>query len=190
MSDERMEGSFVPKDLTGWTTQARRDDWHMSFVVSDIRCMLAEIERLRASLSESTSLRKAQTSGEERIEAAARAAYLNAWVRGGQMRSVGEQRWGDPARADEPWRLNWIADTRVAIAEAEETARAAPEWRPIAEAPKNEMFEWGYWRDGRFSIGLAYHNVSGTWSDSCGDRSAPQYATHFRPLPAPPEVKA
>lgn len=42
-----MSDSFVPRDLTEWTTQARRDDWHMRFVGSDIRCMLAEIERLR-----------------------------------------------------------------------------------------------------------------------------------------------
>jgi hypothetical protein len=32
--------------LRRWTEQARRDDWHQTFVGSDIRQMLAEIERL------------------------------------------------------------------------------------------------------------------------------------------------
>ena len=48
MSDQR---SLVPSDLTEWTTMARRDDWHMSFVGSDIRCMLGEIASLRAQIA-------------------------------------------------------------------------------------------------------------------------------------------
>jgi hypothetical protein len=36
--------------LDHWKPLARRDDWHMLFVGSDIREMLAEIERLRAAL--------------------------------------------------------------------------------------------------------------------------------------------
>lgn len=36
--------------LKQWTEQARRDDWHMTFVGSDIRVMLGEIGRLQAAL--------------------------------------------------------------------------------------------------------------------------------------------
>jgi hypothetical protein len=59
-------------------------------------------------------------------------------------------------------------------------------WQPIKTAPKNEMFIWAYRRDGRWSIGLAYRNVSGGWSDAYGDLGPPQHATHWMPLPAPP----
>ncbi len=37
--------------LDKWIAQARRDDWHRTFVGSDIRVMLAEIERLTSRLS-------------------------------------------------------------------------------------------------------------------------------------------
>jgi hypothetical protein len=43
---------LVPDDLTNWTEHARRDDWHMYFVGSDIRCMLGEIGRLRKLVNE------------------------------------------------------------------------------------------------------------------------------------------
>lgn len=36
-----------PKQLEEWTVMARRDDWHLMFVSSDIRQMLGEIGRLR-----------------------------------------------------------------------------------------------------------------------------------------------
>ena len=36
--------------LQKWTEQARRDDWHVTFVGSDIRQMLGEIERRGALL--------------------------------------------------------------------------------------------------------------------------------------------
>lgn len=36
--------------LDNWRAMARRDDWHLLFVGSDIREMLAEIERLRGIL--------------------------------------------------------------------------------------------------------------------------------------------
>ena len=37
--------------LEQWTELAKRDDWHMTFVGSDIRIMLGEITRLRSELS-------------------------------------------------------------------------------------------------------------------------------------------
>jgi hypothetical protein len=43
---------LVPDDLAQWIGRARRDDWHTYFVGSDIRCMLAEIERLRAAATD------------------------------------------------------------------------------------------------------------------------------------------
>lgn len=58
-----------------------------------------------------------------RIERAARAAFLNAWTRGGQMRSAGEKRWDDPKRLNDPWRQNWIDDTSVAIEEFMQTSQ-------------------------------------------------------------------
>lgn len=39
-----------PVILENWKEIARRDDWHLSFVGSDIRRMLDNIERLRAAL--------------------------------------------------------------------------------------------------------------------------------------------
>jgi len=36
--------------LKQWTEMARRDDWHQTFVGSDIRVMLGEIERLQMAL--------------------------------------------------------------------------------------------------------------------------------------------
>jgi len=38
---------MIPTDLTQWKESARRDDWHICFVGSDIREMIGEIERLR-----------------------------------------------------------------------------------------------------------------------------------------------
>jgi len=58
-------------------------------------------------------------------------------------------------------------------------------WQPIETAPKDEMFIWAYRRDSRWSIGLAYRNVSGGWSCAYGS-DAPRHATHWCPLPAPP----
>lgn len=39
-------------ELNKWTGIARRDDWHMHFVGSDIRVMLGEIGRLRKALEQ------------------------------------------------------------------------------------------------------------------------------------------
>jgi len=39
-------GSLSKDQLDQWTQFARRDDWHQTFVGSDIRQMLGEIERL------------------------------------------------------------------------------------------------------------------------------------------------
>ena len=47
--------------LALWKEMARRDDWHMKFVGSDIRLMIQEIERLR-------SLSRPERDGTERIE--------------------------------------------------------------------------------------------------------------------------
>lgn len=45
--------------LDRWTELARRDDWHLTFVGSDIRVMLGEIKRLRAEVE-----RLKRTAGE------------------------------------------------------------------------------------------------------------------------------
>jgi hypothetical protein len=62
-----------------------------------------------------------------------------------------------------------------------------PEWKPIDTAPRDEMFIWAYRREGRWLVGLAYRNVSGGWSDAYGNESAPERATHWAPMPAPPQ---
>jgi hypothetical protein len=62
-------------------------------------------------------------------------------------------------------------------------------WQPIETAPKDEMFVWAapdWKRTGKWKLGLAYRNVSGGWSDAYG-APAPEYATHWWPLPAPPQ---
>lgn len=61
-------------------------------------------------------------------------------------------------------------------------------WRTIEREPppKDEMFIWAAPKgDGKYSLGLAYHNVSGGWSDAYGN-DAPDRATHWMPLPATP----
>jgi|SRR5690606_2198354 len=65
-------------------------------------------------------------------------------------------------------------------------------WQPIDTAPKDEMFIWTYKKfDGKWSIGLAYQNVSGTFSDVYGYRHGyrdiNKKATHWQPLPEPPK---
>ena len=59
----------------------------------------------------------------EIIERAARAAFLSAWVYGGQMRREGEFRWDEPDQQDAPWRLSWIANVRAAIAAMREPTK-------------------------------------------------------------------
>lgn len=61
-------------------------------------------------------------------------------------------------------------------------------WNPIKTAPKDEMFIWAYWskRLEKWSVGLAYQNVSGGWSDAYGNREAPEKATHWAAMPKPP----
>jgi hypothetical protein len=63
MSEDSMSRSFVPIDLSDLITKARRDDWYLHFVGSDIRCMLAEIERLRDEIDQ---LRGADLTNGER----------------------------------------------------------------------------------------------------------------------------
>jgi hypothetical protein len=272
MSDERTEGSFVPKDLTGWTTQARRDDWHMSFVGSDIRCMLAEIERLRngderlwcqacntvtsdklcdcnrwpaghemmrepklvnyadelakishdqaleierlrAALAnanllleaptkdeiklraeletahaEATSLRKAQTNAEERIEL----VDLNKMIT--TIGGYGFECEAGPLTNCGDWKyLKKLAANAAqrALAAAEETARADPEWREIAEAPHERGKRLWLWQPGRGGYEGWWEDFlsapDADWQDDSDSEPAP---THFRALPAPPEVKA
>lgn len=62
------------------------------------------------------------------------------------------------------------------------------EWQPIETAPRDEMFIWARPKvRGKWGLGLAYRNVSGGWSDAYG---APTHdATHWMPLPAPPDDK-
>lgn len=60
------------------------------------------------------------------------------------------------------------------------------EWQLIKTAPKNEMFIWARPKgEGKWALGLAYWNVSGTWSDAYG--APPSEATHWYPLPSPPK---
>lgn len=60
-------------------------------------------------------------------------------------------------------------------------------WRPIETAPKDEMFIWAAPNGkGKWSLGLAYRNVSGGWSDAYGG-DAPKRATRWTPLPEPPQ---
>lgn len=62
-------------------------------------------------------------------------------------------------------------------------------WRTMESAPKDEMFIWARPNGaGEWSLGLAYRNVSGGWSDAYGDRSAPYAATHWCALPSPPHA--
>ena len=71
-------------------------------------------------------------------------------------------------------------------------AQASPSpdgWRDIETAPKDRMFIWAWFSEGRWKIGLAYQNVSGKWSDAYA-LDAPQYATHWTDLPAPPSRDA
>lgn len=62
------------------------------------------------------------------------------------------------------------------------------QWRHIKTDPpaKGEMFIWARPKGGgKWALGLAYWNVSGSWSDAYG--ASPKEATHWMPLPAPPE---
>ncbi len=59
-------------------------------------------------------------------------------------------------------------------------------WQPIETAPKDGMFIYAMPKDDKWGIGLAYRNVSGGWSCAYGDREAPRKATHWMPLPEPP----
>ena len=59
-------------------------------------------------------------------------------------------------------------------------------WQPIETAPMDEMFLWGYWKNGRFSIGLSYRTVSKTNVDAYGGGDVSRFATHWLALPAAP----
>lgn len=59
-------------------------------------------------------------------------------------------------------------------------------WQPISTAPKDKMFIWVAPNGpDKWSLGLAYRNVSGGWSDAYGS-DAPAKATLWAPLPEPP----
>jgi hypothetical protein len=58
------------------------------------------------------------------------------------------------------------------------------------EAPKGEMFIWTYWCSyrQRWQTGLGYWTVTkGQWADAYGDSDGKRKATHFHPMPKPPE---
>lgn len=58
-------------------------------------------------------------------------------------------------------------------------------WQPISSAPPLGMFIWAAPKPGGgWSLGLAYRNVSGGWSDAYGS-DAPSRATHWTNLPDP-----
>lgn len=50
------------EDLVAWTEQARRDDWHLRFVGSDIRLLIGEVQDLRKQLADAAA--GAETSPE------------------------------------------------------------------------------------------------------------------------------
>ena len=92
------------------------------------------------------------------------------------------------AQADYEARIRSALVAAPVPAEPTTAPAAVPEgWQPIETAPKDEMFIWAAPKpDGKWGLGLAYRNVSGGWSDACGD-SAPRRATHWMPLPAAPQ---
>jgi hypothetical protein len=58
-----------------------------------------------------------------------------------------------------------------------------------AEPPKGEMFIWSKPKvGGGWSVGLAYWNVSGGWSDAYGSPHAFGEATHWHAMPEPPDL--
>jgi hypothetical protein len=102
--------------------------------------------------------------------------------------TVRDKRFPDRVRRPEPDKLDMASGAWSMVMEDARAAIAAmPGWMPIESAPRDQMFIWAYRRDGKWSVGLAYRNVSGGWSDAYGHSDAPQYATHWRPLQAPPE---
>ena len=61
-------------------------------------------------------------------------------------------------------------------------------WRKFTDElpPKAEMFIWARPKPGGgWSLGLAYWNVSGGWSDAYG--APAQDATHWKPIGDPPD---
>jgi hypothetical protein len=63
------------------------------------------------------------------------------------------------------------------------------EWNLIAAnpPPPTDMIIWGYEREpGKWSIGLAYPNVVGGWSDGGGFQFDWTRATHWARMPEPP----
>ena len=74
---------------------------------------------------------------------------------------------------------------RAAIIEIDRLCKQKS-WQPISTYPKDKMFIWGR-PDGprKYSVGLAYQTVSGTWRDTYGDPFA-RYATLWYPMPELP----
>jgi hypothetical protein len=63
------------------------------------------------------------------------------------------------------------------------------DWQEFAEnpPPRDEMFIWARPKvGGGWSLGLAYWNVSGGWSDAYGSPHAFGEATHWKPIGPPP----
>lgn len=92
------------------------------------------------------------------------------------------------AQVEAAYRLLWDGGnlTRKDVREALEAAERAA-WRPIEEAPKDEMFIYYWPRDGKRCIGLAYLARDGGWRDSEGDQHTRLEPTKWTPLPPPPE---
>lgn len=67
------------------------------------------------------------------------------------------------------------------------TRTSKTEWQDISSAPRDEMFIYALPNKerGGFKIGLAYNNVSG--GKSCAYGSDISGATHWLPLPTPPQ---
>ena len=59
--------------------------------------------------------------------------------------------------------------------------------RPTPESTEDQMFIWAYYKGSRWQLGLGYWTVTkGQWHDAYGS-DAKRYATHFHPMPSPPQ---
>lgn len=99
--------------------------------------------------------------------------------------------------AHQEWHKDEFAVKRrlcmLAVAEASEAGAAAlrrEEWRDIKDAPKDRSIEAIDKRTG-FVRTVTYHHCSTAWelAGTSDTYYAPDYFTHYRELPAPPEAK-
>lgn len=98
-------------------------------------------------------------------------------------------------RGDMPSWRRWEEDERNETREAMARAIAAYEramWRPIDEAPRNKMvlLAWRNWRTTEWENEVNHASTGKRHESGYSSISWHGEATHFRPLPAPPEDAA